>query len=682
MFNLMTLTRAIEKIGKAMPNVNTVVLSNIYQLNELPDIDYSVFCITQDIHRQDDEYFYFNYVLYYVDRLLNDKSNQLEIQSTGIQFLSNVLNKVEDLGLIINTDFQTSYQSFTQRFADECAGCYCNVAIQVPIDCSIPYDILVDPLLGDLSVALAGTYYPKDYGCDAFKEVTVEGTLPDIWVKKDPALLECEIGNPVDMNNLTESGYYFIRAHNIQITNFIQFNSWCPDLIVNVISKEFADEGTGRNEKKIVQVATTEVADFNESGNIYWPRRWYRVYTWKTGETFDWCEWQEIATNENAVMKYPHTIHGSSANTIDFNDITKSGYYFIRANWGWSVNGPLEHIMDGVLEVIGGNSVNGLQRYTTQWFGATRTWIRYYSWSGWGKWVEVTTDDKVEMLTVSSANTINLNHYSGYTKNYFVKVANSEDYLINAPVKDDGFLEVISRSDENDVLQRYTTTWTDRVHTYMRTYGYDPTMQKNHWNNWYEYTLTEMEGTDITQAGDHIVPDPQIGGEWDDPDPHAQPNSNGIGAKCLYTDVLEDNEGAHLWTIQDAKDGDVLVGNEDGVILMFRGIGNTEWDDVIDYHCYYDCHREDLIIQEDVEYWGNIENNKLKPATKEQCDLLFQKMKELGYEWDAEKKELKKQKNKSNKETIKPLKAYLEKQKPVEWSEEDDPDPHAQPIGD
>ena len=134
----------------------------------------------------------------------------------------------------------------------------------------------------------------------------------------------------------------------------------------------------------------------------------------------------------------------------------------------------------------------------------------------------------------------------------------------------------------------------------------------------------------------------------------------------------DDNKCAHLWTIQDAKDGDVLVGNEDGVILMFRGIGNTEWDDVIDYHCYYDCHREDLIIQEDVEYWGNIENNKLKPATKEQCDLLFQKMKELGYEWDAEKKELKKQKNKSNKETIKPLKAYLEKQKPVEWSEEDD----------
>ena len=42
------------------------------------------------------------------------------------------------------------------------------------------------------------------------------------------------------------------------------------------------------------------------------------------------------------------------------------------------------------------------------------------------------------------------------------------------------------------------------------------------------------------------------------------------------------------------------------------------------------------------------------PASKEQRDLLFQKMKEAGYEWDAEKKELKK----------------IE-QKPA-WSEEDE----------
>lgn len=36
----------------------------------------------------------------------------------------------------------------------------------------------------------------------------------------------------------------------------------------------------------------------------------------------------------------------------------------------------------------------------------------------------------------------------------------------------------------------------------------------------------------------------------------------------------------------------------------------------------------------------------IHPATKEQRDLLLQKMKEAGYKWDTEKKELKKEKSK------------------------------------
>ena len=109
-----------------------------------------------------------------------------------------------------------------------------------------------------------------------------------------------------------------------------------------------------------------------------------------------------------------------------------------------------------------------------------------------------------------------------------------------------------------------------------------------------------------------------------------------------------DNEyNYHFWTIKNAKDGDVLAGSKGDVILMFRGIGNTEWSDVIDYHCYYDCYRKNFNVQEDVEYWGYTENNQLVPATKEQREFLFQKIKEEGYEWDSNKKELKKIEQKS-----------------------------------
>ena len=112
--------------------------------------------------------------------------------------------------------------------------------------------------------------------------------------------------------------------------------------------------------------------------------------------------------------------------------------------------------------------------------------------------------------------------------------------------------------------------------------------------------------------------------------------------------IFSEEKDMHLWTIEDAEDGDVLVESERNIILMFRRIGNTEWDDVIDYHCYYDCYQEDFIVQKDVDYWGNTEDNQLEPATKEQRDLLFSKMKEDGYEWDGEKKELKKIEQKSD----------------------------------
>ena len=113
-----------------------------------------------------------------------------------------------------------------------------------------------------------------------------------------------------------------------------------------------------------------------------------------------------------------------------------------------------------------------------------------------------------------------------------------------------------------------------------------------------------------------------------------------FGKRSAITFNRENNY--HLWSIQDAKSGDILAESKDGVILIFRGIGNAKWNDVIDYHCHYNCNREEFIIQKDLKFWGHVDDTQLKPATKVQRDLLFQKMREAGYDWDAEKLELKK----------------------------------------
>lgn len=87
----------------------------------------------------------------------------------------------------------------------------------------------------------------------------------------------------------------------------------------------------------------------------------------------------------------------------------------------------------------------------------------------------------------------------------------------------------------------------------------------------------------------------------------------------------------HLWTIQDAKDGDVLAEHE--TIVLFKKIEG------LNIKCYCTYH----YLGFNPAFYVDTLQNKIPyhPATKEQRDLLFQKMKESGYEWDAEKKELK-----------------------------------------
>ena len=88
-----------------------------------------------------------------------------------------------------------------------------------------------------------------------------------------------------------------------------------------------------------------------------------------------------------------------------------------------------------------------------------------------------------------------------------------------------------------------------------------------------------------------------------------------------------------LWTIKDAKDGDIICSNQ--IIVLFK-----QFEDDIDYNF--------VIAHAGIDISGKLQitnghwliNNKSKPATKEQRDLLFQKMHEAGYEWDADKKEL------------------------------------------
>ena len=98
---------------------------------------------------------------------------------------------------------------------------------------------------------------------------------------------------------------------------------------------------------------------------------------------------------------------------------------------------------------------------------------------------------------------------------------------------------------------------------------------------------------------------------------------------------IVDEECLHHWTIQDAKDGDVLV-SQYNQPFIYNGNYN---DYKVGAYCGIEYTGEQFIDTYAEICWAD--NKFIKPATKEQRELLFQKMKESGYEWDAEKKELK-----------------------------------------
>lgn len=124
----------------------------------------------------------------------------------------------------------------------------------------------------------------------------------------------------------------------------------------------------------------------------------------------------------------------------------------------------------------------------------------------------------------------------------------------------------------------------------------------------------------------------------------------GIGIPFSYENDF------HIWTIQDAKDGDVLsfyseyrgnkmvqVGIIEKYVGKYGGCSNTfkiyvgvNWDNNLQMGKYMGC-------------------SDIYPATKEQRDLLFQKIREAGYKWNDETKTLEKLvEHKFDPKTLKP----------------------------
>ena len=74
---------------------------------------------------------YFNFYLYYADRLRSDKSNVIQVQSNALSSLKNIIAGLTDEGLDVG---QITYTPFQMKFDAETAGMYASISVGVPLE--------------------------------------------------------------------------------------------------------------------------------------------------------------------------------------------------------------------------------------------------------------------------------------------------------------------------------------------------------------------------------------------------------------------------------------------------------------------------------------------------------------------------------------------------------------------
>lgn len=165
--NLNQVIRAIEKTAALQPPVGSIVRNDVFRINGSPAVRYGAFAWLQGEHTTSGNLMQWAFTFFYVDRLNKDKGNEIPIQSSGIEVLENILRQMEPLGIFAQDH---SFQTFNQRFTDECAGVYCRVTLETAKDqvCPEYWEFLENEGSFNLD-------YNKDFHC--WEWVTEERTI-------------------------------------------------------------------------------------------------------------------------------------------------------------------------------------------------------------------------------------------------------------------------------------------------------------------------------------------------------------------------------------------------------------------------------------------------------------------------------------------------------------------------
>lgn len=103
-------------------------------INSEVAVQYAACVLIPEIHTARSNYNTFSFSLCYIDRLRQDRTNKLEVQSDAISVLQEITSKIIAewmYDMVVGYRYTDQVTVFTDQFSDECAGAYIDIHIDV-----------------------------------------------------------------------------------------------------------------------------------------------------------------------------------------------------------------------------------------------------------------------------------------------------------------------------------------------------------------------------------------------------------------------------------------------------------------------------------------------------------------------------------------------------------------------
>lgn len=160
--NLQNTLEFIASVAQNHPLINSSYVGSIYDLNSNTNTKYAVFAVEDiDVTKQNNSLIY-NCYLYVVDRVMNDESNTIAVQTMAVNTLQEIINYIEAYSQSLEVYGSYIITPVRQKFTDECAGAYVQLRLVSQNDigeCSFSDDKVVEIFQG--KTYLLDNYFTK-----------------------------------------------------------------------------------------------------------------------------------------------------------------------------------------------------------------------------------------------------------------------------------------------------------------------------------------------------------------------------------------------------------------------------------------------------------------------------------------------------------------------------------------